>query len=143
MIGWMRVTSSRLRAIFTKQRLDRDFDDELRDHLESLTEEYEAGGMSGGEARRAAVLKLGHPEGLREENRDHRGIPLLETLARDLSFAVRTLWKSPGFTLVAVLTMALGIGLCSFLFSVLNGLMLRPLPGAREPERLSLLRALS
>jgi predicted permease len=141
MIEWMRVTSSRLLAVFRKQRLDHDFDDELKHHLESLTEEYEAAGMSRDEARRAAVLKLGHAEQLREENRDSRGIPTLETLARDLRFAVRTLWKSPGFTFVAILTMSLGIGLCSFLFSVLNGLMLRPLPGAREPVRLVSLQA--
>ncbi len=141
MIGWLRITASRLRAVFTKQRLDRDFDDELKHHLESLAEEYEAGGMSRGEARRAAVLKLGHPEQLREENRDRRGMPALETLARDLRFVIRTLWKSPGFTSVAVVTLALGIGLCSSLFSVLNGLVLAPLPGAREPGRLVALQA--
>src|SRR5437016_1915210 len=95
MIEWVRVTASRLRAVFTKQRLDHDFDDELKHHLESLAEEYEAAGMSRYEARRAALLKLGHPELLREENRDYRGIPALETLARDFRFALRTLWKSP------------------------------------------------
>ena len=141
MIEWIRVTSSRLRAVFAKQRLDHEFDDELKHHLESLAEEYEAAGMSRDEARRAAVLKLGHPEQLREENRDRRGIPALETLARDLHFAVRTLWKSPGFTLVAVVTMSLGIGICSFLFSFLNGLVLQPLPGARDPGRLVALQA--
>jgi predicted permease len=141
MTQWLRITASRLRAVFTKQRLDREFEDELKHHLESLTEEYAASGMSGGEARRAAALKLGHPDVLREENRDQRGMPALETLARDLRFAVRTLWKSPGFTSVAVLTLLLGIGLCSSLFSVLNGLILEPLPGAREPGRLVALQA--
>jgi macrolide transport system ATP-binding/permease protein len=136
MTTWLRVIVSRLRAVLTRQRLDHDFDDELRDHLESLTEEYEAAGMSRGEARRAAVLKLGHPQQLREANRDYRGMPLLETLAQDFSFALRTLHKSRGFTAVAVLTMALGIGFCSYLFSFLNGFILRPLPGTRDPARL-------
>ena len=141
MIEWLRMISSRVRAVFTKQRLDHDFDDELKHHLESLSEEYEAAGMSRDDARREAVLKLGHPELLREENRDHRGIPALEALVRDLRLALRTLWKSPGFTLVAVLTMSLGIGICSFLFSFLNGLVLQPLPGARDPGRLVSLQA--
>jgi macrolide transport system ATP-binding/permease protein len=134
---WLRVIVSRLRGVFTRQRLDHEFDDELQDHLESLTEEYEAAGMSRGEARRAAVLKLGHPQQLREANRDYRGMPLLESLAQDLGFAFRTLRKSPGFTAVAVVTMALGIGLCSFLFSFMNGLLLRTAPGIRDPARLA------
>jgi predicted permease len=140
MTTWLRVIASRLRAVFTRQRLDHEFDDELRDHLESLTEEYAASGMSHGEARRAAVLKLGHPQQLREANRDHRGMPLLETAAQDLGFAFRTLRKSPGFTSVAVFTMALGIGLCSFMFSFLNGLLLRTAPGTRDPARLAALQ---
>jgi len=81
---WLRVIASRLRAVFTRQRLDHEFDDELRDHMESLIEEYQAAGMSHGDARRAAVLRLGHPQQLREANRDHRGMPLLESLAQDL-----------------------------------------------------------
>jgi predicted permease len=141
MITWLRVIAFRLRAVFTRRSLDAEFDDELRDHLESLTEHYEAAGMGRAEARRAAVLKLGHPQQLRELNRDHRGMPLLESVLQDLGFAFRTLRKNRGFTAVAVLTMALGIGLCSFLFSFLNGFLLRPLPGARDPGRLVALQA--
>ncbi len=141
MTTWLRVIASRCRAVWTRQRLDRDFEDELRDHLESLTEEYEAAGMSGAEARRAAVLKLGHPLQLRETNRDDRGMPWFEGLAQDLGFALRTLRKSPGFAAVAILTMALGIGLCSSLFSFLNAFILRPLPGARDPGRLMALQS--
>jgi predicted permease len=137
----LRVIASRLGAVFARQRLDHEFDDELRDHLESLVEEYQATGMSYAEARRAAVLKLGHPQQLREANRDHRGMPLLEAVAQDLGFAFRTLRKSPGFTVVAVLTMALGIGLCSFLFSFMNGFVLRAAPGMRDPARLMALQA--
>jgi hypothetical protein len=136
MTTWLRVTASRLCAVLTRRHLENEFDDELRDHLESLTEEYEATGLSHAESRRAAVLKLGNPQQLREANRDHRGMPLLESLAQDLGFAFRTLRKSPGFTAVAVVTMALGIGLCSYLFSFLNGFILRPLPGTRDPARL-------
>ena len=141
MTTWLRVIASRLRAVVTRQRLDHEFDDELRDHLESLTEAYQAAGMSHAEARRAAVLKLGHPQQLREANRDHRGMPLLEAVAQDLGFAFRTLRKSRGFTVVAVLSMALGIGLCSFLFSFMNGFVLRAAPGMRDPSRLVALQA--
>ena len=141
MTTWLRVTASRLRAVLTRRHLDQEFDDELRDHLESLTEEYEAAGMSRPEARRLAVLKLGNPQQLREANRDHRGMPLLESLVQDLGFALRTLRKSPGFTAVAVVTMALGIGMCSYLFGVLNGFLLRAAPGVRDPGRLVALQA--
>jgi macrolide transport system ATP-binding/permease protein len=138
---WLRVIASRLHAVFTRQRRDHEFDDELRDHLESLTEEYQAAGMSYAEARRAALLKLGHPQQLREANRDHRGMPLLETVGQDLGFAFRTLRKSCGFTVVAVLTIAIGIGLCSFLFSFMNGFLLRAAPGVRDSARLVALQA--
>src|ERR1700678_2114678 len=105
MTTWLRVIASRVRAVFTRQRLDHEFDDELRDHLESLTEEYQAAGMNRAEACRAAVLKMGNPQQLREANRDHRGMPLVESLVQDLGFAFRTLRKSPGFTAVAAVTM--------------------------------------
>ena len=136
MTTWLRVIASRLRAVFTRQRLDHEFDDELHDHLESLTDEYAAAGMNPSDARRAAVLKLGHPQQLREANRDYRGMPFLETLAQDFGFALRTLRKSRGFTAVAVVTMALGIALCTYLFGVFNGFLLRAAPGMREPGRL-------
>jgi hypothetical protein len=105
MIEWIRVTASRLLAVFNRQHLDRDFDNELREHLRLLTEEYEAGGLAPEPARRAALLKLGHPAQLREAHRDYRGMPALERLAQDLRFAVRTLWKSRGFTSIAALSL--------------------------------------
>ena len=107
MIEWTRVTASRLLAVFNKGHLDRDFDNELREHLRLLIEEYEAGGLAPEAARRAALLKLGHPGQLREDHRDYRGMPVLEQLAQDLRFAVRTLWKSRGFTSIAALSLAL------------------------------------
>jgi hypothetical protein len=88
MTQWLRVTASRLRAVFTKQRMDHEFEDELKHHLESLAEEYEAAGMSGDDARRAAVLKLGHPEQLREENRDQRGMPARQPAFRPAAQAI-------------------------------------------------------
>jgi len=141
MILWLRVTLSRLQAVFLKGRLDREFDDELRDHLEALGEQYEAAGMSREEARRAAVRKLGNQQQLREANRDYRGLPLLETAAQDFRYALRTLWKNRGFASIAVVMLALGIGLCSCLFSYHNALVLQPAPGVREPARLVALQA--
>jgi hypothetical protein len=131
----MKSWLSRLKAVFTKQRLDREFDEELGEHIRLLIEEYETSGMAPTDARRAALLKLGHPEELRESNRDHRGMPVLERLAQDLSFAIRTLWKSRGFTSIAVLSLALGIGANTALFSLVDRLLLRSLP-VKDPDSL-------
>jgi predicted permease len=125
----------RLKAVFSKTQLDHEFESELQDHLELLTEEYEAQGLPRPEARRAALLKLGPPEELRESHRDQRGLPTLEALAQDLSFAVRTLWKSRGFTTIAVLSLALGIGANTALFSLVDRLLLRSLP-VKDPDSL-------
>jgi hypothetical protein len=135
MLSWLRVTASRVRSVVTKERLDREFNDELQEHLQMLTEEYQAKGMPSQEARRTALMTLGHPEELREANRESRGMPVVETLAKDLRFSIRTLRKSPGFTIVAVLSLALGIGANSALFSLVDALLLKTLP-VKEPDRL-------
>jgi predicted permease len=135
MLSWLRVTAVRIRSVLTKERLDHEFDEELQEHLRMLTEEYEAKGMPSHEARRAALMTLGHPEELRESNREHRGMPIIETLAKDLQFSIRTLRKSPGVTIVAVLSLALGIGANTALFSLVDALLLKTLP-VKEPDRL-------
>src|SRR5437867_10882451 len=98
-----------------------------------------AGGLAPEQARRAALLKLGHPGQLREAHRDYRGMPVLEQLAQDLRFAVRTLWKSRGFTAIAALSLALGIGANTPVFSLVDTLLLRRLP-VKEPDRLVTVR---
>jgi putative ABC transport system permease protein len=127
MFDWLRVAAAKARALFSKHRLDEDFAEELQAHLTSLTEENLYKGMSTEEASRAARLRLGGLTQLREAHRELRGLPIVETLFRDVHYALRTLRKNPGFTLVAVLTLGLGIGANTAVFSMAQGFLLKPL----------------
>ena len=135
MTHWLRATWSRFWAMWKRERLDREFDEELNTHLELLIDECRLSGLSRSEARREAIRRLGRPESLREQHRDLRGMPLLDVLAQDLRYTVRMLWKSRVFTCVATLSLALGIGANTALFSLVDDLLLRSLP-VRAPERL-------
>ncbi len=118
----------RLRSLVRRSRADRELDKELRFHLQQQMEENMASGMTPEEARYAAMRRLGSAEQIKEECRDMRQTAYLEDLGKDLRYAGRALGKSPGFAVAIVLTLALSIGANSAIFSVIDGVLLKPLP---------------
>ncbi len=131
----LRAWFLRLTGLFRKERRDREFAQELESHLEMHIEDNVRAGMTLREARRQALLKLGGIEQTKEKYRDRRGVPFLETLAQDIRFGLRMLRKNPGFTAVAALTLALGIGANTYIFSVVDATIFRPLD-LSDPGRL-------
>ncbi|MCU1260603.1 MAG: hypothetical protein JWO80_3488 [Bryobacterales bacterium] len=129
------ISLLRLRSLFGKSLVERELDRELRFHLDQQTQENLARGMTADEARTSSMRSLGGLAQIQEECRDMRRTNQLETIWNDLRYAVRTLGRTPRFTVVIVLTLALSIGANSAIFSVIQGVLLRPLPYS-HPDRL-------
>jgi hypothetical protein len=126
---------SRVRAYFSKTELDADLNQELEAHVAMLAEENVKNGMSPEDARRAALIRVGANESTREQHREERGLPWLDTLNQDLRYTFRAMRKDLGFALFAILIVGLGIGASCTIFSVVDALLLRPLP-FKDPAEL-------
>src|SRR5579863_1702954 len=130
--------SSLWRNLVRRERTERQLDDEVRSYVELLAEEKIEAGMSPQSARRSALIELGGVEQVKEEVREVRAGAQLATVGQDLRYGVRMLVKNPGFTTVAVLTLALGIGVNSTIFSVISTMLLRK-PPVHDPDGLMML----
>jgi len=126
------------RRLFSRDRLDSELDRELSDHIERQVAEFVRGGMTEGEARRRARLSFGGDVQIAEACRDARGTRWVEDIVQDIRYSIRILLRSPAFALVAILSLALGIGANTAIFSIVNSLLLRSLP-VRAPEQLVIL----
>jgi len=133
----LRIFLSKLRGLFRKRRLEQEMADEIAAHLEMQIEDHVRQGMSPEEARYLALRKFGGVEQIKEIHRERRSLPALETLVRDLNYGFRMLRRTPAVTAVAILSLALGIGANTALFSVVDAVLLKTLP-VDNPDQLVL-----
>ena len=138
MMRSLRAWIRRLLGVFPSARAERELDAELESHLQLHIDDSLRAGMSPGEARRAAIIALGGLAPTVEAYRDRRGLPLLASLAGDVRYGVRSLARRPGFTLAAIVILGLGIGANSAIFTLVNTVLLRPLPVASPSELVAL-----
>jgi predicted permease len=138
----LRAVLVRLAGMFRKERRERELAQELESNLQLHIEDNLRSGMTAEEARRRALIRLGGLEQTKELYRERHGLPGLETLLQDLRYGIRTLRKAPGFTAVAVITLALGIGANSAIFSTISGILLRK-PTVANPDQVMMLLSVS
>jgi predicted permease len=138
MIAFLRQSLQRFVSFFRRAQLDQDLQAEMASHLELAIEENLRSGMSPAEARRHALIQFGGTQQAKELHRDVRGLPWFDDLLRDLRYSLRMLARDPGFAIVVILTLALGVGVNTAFFSVANFIVLRPLP-VRDPGQLVVL----
>src|SRR5277367_238594 len=135
---WLYAIPLRLRSLFRRNHVEQELSEELEFHLDKKTEEYINAGQSAEEARRKSFREFGGLEQSKENSRDARRVNVIETLIQDVRFGIRMLLKNAGFTATAVLTLALGIGANTAIFSMVNSFLLRPLP-VKNPEQIAAL----
>ncbi len=126
----------RLLSLFRGRHLEEELDEELRSHVEMAVEMNQRKGMSAEEARREALRSFGGVEKTKELYRERRGLPMIETTLQDMRFGFRMLRRSPGFSVLAILCLTLGIGANAAVFSWVEGILFRPYPAVSHQERL-------
>src|ERR1700728_3042120 len=132
----LREACARVHSFFRKRELDREFDEELAAHIELATQDHLRQGMSLTEARRRALIKLGGIEPSKEVHRESRGLPWLDGLVQDVRVAVRGLRRSPGFTITAIATLAVAIGINAGVFTVAGTVLFGGYPQVDPANRI-------